>query len=82
MYFALPIMKCYCRGNDQEGSIVVFGLCKMSQQSNGLYGLAKTHFISKNTIDSLAIQIIKPSKTFDLIGLELSFEVLWCLHKG
>lgn len=39
----------------------------MGEQGYGLNGLSQSHLISKNTIYALLEEIIKPSKTLNLI---------------
>lgn len=44
----------------------------MCKKGYGLNSLSKTHLISKNSVDSLIVKIIKPLKTFDLICFQVT----------
>jgi hypothetical protein len=46
----------------------------MSKQRDRLDGLAETHFISQNTVDSLLVKVIKPPKTLELVSFQMSKE--------
>lgn len=72
--FILPVMKSCHRNDNQKRSPNIFLFCQMSQQSNGLNGLTKTHFISKDTIDTLIIQVVQPLKTLQLICFQISLK--------
>lgn len=46
-------------------------LSQMCHESDALYCLAKSHLISKNTIDTLVIQVGQPVHALQLVGLQL-----------
>ena len=54
----------------------------MSQQRNGLYGLAQTHLVRQDTVESLVVHGDQPVQADVLILAQLVAEKerYWCLH--
>ena len=51
----------------------------MRKESNSLNGLTQTHFVCKDSVDTLIVEVVKPLKTFKLICFEVTSEHLWLL---
>lgn len=56
-----PIGESTKGNNDEIGSSIVLVLYQISNQSNGLNGFSKTHFISQDTIQIVDISINEDS---------------------
>ena len=67
--------------NNEEWSPNIFLLSQVSQQSNCLNSLSKTHLICQDTINTLVVEIIKPLESFELVCLKVSFEHFWLLNR-
>ena len=65
------------RSNDQERSPNVVVFSKVSHNRNGLDCLSETHFVGKNSVDTLLIQIDQPVQTLQLVFLQLGSEHGW-----
>lgn len=61
LYFIEPIEKSYCWGYYEERAEIVLVLGEVTHQGNRLDCLSQSHFICQDSIDSLGVQIIKPS---------------------
>lgn len=53
--FGVPIVEGDCGSNDQEGAVIVLFFGQVTHQGQGLNRLPQTHFICKNTVDSLGV---------------------------
>ena len=77
----LPVEKSAVRSNNQKWSPDTSMLWNMSKKSNGLNCLSQTHFISKNSINTLLKEIVEPSQSLDLIFFESSMKGLRSMNK-
>lgn len=70
----LPVEKSAVRSDNEERTPYVFPFGNMSEQSDRLDGLSKTHFVSEDTVNALLKKVVQPSETLDLIFFETAME--------
>lgn len=66
----LPVVKRHNRYYDKERTPSAFSLSDMSHERNCLNRFTQAHFVSKDAINALLVQIVEPAKTSELIMLK------------